>query len=115
MNSSKCMSMVILWEKIKPYHPPLVFESYKFLQVESHCHLGLTLHSAMSWKTHIFGIYEKASKRLSVLKSLMFKINRSTLISLYKSLIRPIMEYADVIWDNCSEGETQLLESVNSI
>ena len=22
------------------------------------------------------------------------------------------MEYADVIWDNCSEGEIQLLESV---
>lgn len=112
MNPSKCRSMVISWKKIKPYHPPLVFESYKILQVESHCHLGLTFHSAMSWKTHIFGIYEKANKRLSVLKSLMFKINRSTLISLYKSLIRPIMEYADVIWDNCSEGETQLLESV---
>ena len=104
------MSMVISWKKINPYQPPLVFESYKF---ESHCHLDLTLHSAMSWKTHIFGIYEKESKRLSVFKSLMFKINRSTLISLYKSLIRPIMEYADVIWDNCSEGETQLLESVN--
>jgi hypothetical protein len=63
--------MVISWKKIKPYHPPLVLESYKFLQVESHCHLGLTLPSAMSWKTHIFGIYEKASKRLSILKSLI--------------------------------------------
>jgi hypothetical protein len=42
----------------------------------------------------------------------MFKINRSTLISLYKNLIGPIMEYADVIWDNCSEGETKMLESV---
>ena len=66
----------------------------------------------MSWKSHILRIYEKANRRLNILKSLKFKINRSTLICLYKSLIRPLMEYGDVIWDNCSEGESQLLESV---
>ena len=58
----------------------------------------------MSWKSHILRIYEKANRRLNILKSLKFKINRSTLICLYKSLIRPLMEYGDVIWDNCSEG-----------
>ena len=33
---------------------------------------------------------------------LRFNINRSTLACLYKSLIRPIMEYGDIIWDNCT-------------
>ena len=66
----------------------------------------------MFWKTHISRIYEKANKRLNILKSLKCKINRSTLICLYKSLIRPLIEYSDVIWDNCCEWESQLLESV---
>jgi hypothetical protein len=45
-------------------------------------------------------------KKLNVLKSIEYRLDRSTLISLYKSLIRPVMEYADVIWDGCSEYET---------
>jgi hypothetical protein len=66
----------------------------------------------MSWNSHIFSIYEKASKRLHLLKSLRFKIDMSTLICLYKSLIRPIVEYGDIIWDNCTAGNSELLESV---
>jgi hypothetical protein len=27
-------------------------------------------------------------------------------------MIRPLMEYGDVIWDNCSEGEASLLEHI---
>ena len=52
------------------------------------------------------------SKALNVLKTLKYKHNRATLNSLYKSNIRPLMEYADVIWDGCSEGEPNILETV---
>ena len=31
---------------------------------------------------------------------------------LYKSIIRPAMEYAEVLWDGCCDGESELLESV---
>ena len=33
-------------------------------------------------------------------------------MKLYKSLIRPMMEYADVIWDGCNEDDSELIESV---
>jgi len=45
-------------------------------------------------------------------KGLKYKLNCSTLIILYKSLIRPIMEYADVIWDGCNEVHSELLEGI---
>ena len=32
--------------------------------------------------------------------------------SLYKSLIRPLMEYGDVIWNNCCDCDEALLDSV---
>ena len=31
---------------------------------------------------------------------------------LYKSLIRPLMEYGDALWDGCTDGESDLLEFV---
>jgi hypothetical protein len=45
-----------------------------------------------------------------MLKGLKYKISRDTLCKLYKSLIRPVMEYADVLWDGCTESESDLLE-----
>ena len=57
-------------------------------------------------------MHKKASKKLNVLKSMKYRLDRSTLISLYKSLIRPVMEYADVIWDGCSEYESNILEGI---
>ena len=37
---------------------------------------------------------------------------REALIKLYMSFIKPILEYGDIIWDNCSERDAALLEDV---
>ena len=50
----------------------------------------------------MFNIYERASKRLNYFKGLKFRINIEALNQLYKALIRRVLEYTDVIWDNCS-------------
>ena len=66
----------------------------------------------MSWRNHIVQVYEKASKRLNMLKFDTYKLDRSILTSLYKSLIRPLMEYGDVVWNNCYDCDSALLDSV---
>jgi hypothetical protein len=38
--------------------------------------------SDLSWRIHIFNVYEKASKKLNLLKGLKFKLGRETLIQL---------------------------------
>jgi hypothetical protein len=63
-------------------------------EVDIYTHLGLTFQNNMSWNSHTYSIYEKATKRLNLLRSLRFKIHRSTLVCLYKSLIRPIKDHA---------------------
>ena len=80
-----------------------------------HTHLGVTPASNLSWKPHIFNVYERASKRANILKGLKFKLSRNTLERLYKSLVHPIMEYADVVWDGCTESECDLLEHVQHV
>ena len=51
---------------------------------------------------------------MNVLKRVKYTLNRSTLISLYKSLIRPLLEYADAIWDGCSVEDANLLEGIQN-
>ena len=41
----------------------------------------------------------KANKRLGILKPLEMKLDRNSLEIMYKSFVRPIMEYEDVIWE----------------
>ena len=47
-----------------------------------------------------------------MLKRMRYKVGRDTLRKLYKSIIRRVMEYADVLWDGCGDGESERLESV---
>ena len=112
MNPSKCETITFSTKHLKPIHPNLSLDNQPLREVTSHTHLGLTLLSNLSWSQHIFGMHKKASKKLNVLKSMKYRLDRSTLISLYKSLIRPVMEYADVIWDGCSEYESNILEGI---
>ena len=112
INSSKTKSITFSAKRYKVKHPTLVFDNAPIEEVNCHKHLGVTLSSNLSWKAHILNIYEKASKRLNLLKGLKYKIGRDALAKLYKSLIRPIMEYADVLWDGCTENDSDLLEFV---
>ena len=66
----------------------------------------------MSWRKHIVQVYEKASKRLNMLKFVTYKLDLSILTSLYKSLIRPLIEYGNVTWNNCHDCDPALLDSV---
>ena len=77
-----------------------------------HTHLGLTLSSDASWGEHINQIYQKASKRLNILRMLKYDLDRKSLTRFYTSYIRPVLEYSNIVWDNCNAYEADLLESI---
>ena len=77
-----------------------------------HEHLGLTLTSNLSWRAHVLKFYQKASKKLNLLKPLKYRLSRYSLDVLYKSLVRSSLEYADVVWDGCSDSDRNLLEDL---
>ena len=66
----------------------------------------------MSWRNFIVQVYEKAFKRLNMLKFVTYKVDRSILTFLYKSLIRPLVENGDVTWSSCYDCDSALLDSV---
>ena len=48
--------------------------------------------------------------RLHLLRSMKFTMDRKSLQTIYFSFIRPLLEYADVVWDNCTLQQIKELE-----
>lgn len=43
---------------------------------------------------------------------LKYKVDRKSLIKVYLAFKRPVWEYDDIVWDNCSDQSCKLLEDV---
>ena len=83
-------------------------------EVSSHKHLGVHLSSDCTWHSHIERIKEKAWQRLNVMRRLKFILDRKSLEIIYTSYIRPVLEYGDTIWDNCTLYETRELNKIQN-
>ena len=111
-NALKTDAMLVSRKRNQVFHPPLSFQNHQLDNVEQHKHLGIILRSDLRWKDHIDLIIVRASKQLNIMKSLQYLLDRETLEVIYKSFIRPLMEYGSVVWDGCTQGDSQRLESV---
>ena len=79
-----------------------------------HKHLGLTFSSTCTWTDHVNTISEKAWTRLNFLRALKFRVSRKSLEKTYISYIRPLLEYSDSVWDNCSPDSKKQLEAIHT-
>ena len=111
LNQTKTKSMTFTrkhetnWDDAK-------FNNIVITDNKTHTHLGITLSSDATWAEHIQKIYEKAATRLNIMRMLKYDIDRKSLLRFYTSFIRPILEYGNIIWDNCTKQQSDLLESI---
>ena len=96
-------SFIISKKCVKPIHPPLYMGNTMITEVDSHKHLGIIFTNDMSWNYHIKTIVDKAYKRLGILRKHKFNLDRRSLDKIYKVFIRPLIEYGNIIWDNCTQ------------
>ncbi len=61
---------------------------------------------------HISNVITSASKVLGSMKALKFKLKRQTLNQIYISYMRPILEYAAVVWNGCTQYDQSSLEKL---
>jgi len=108
-NPTKTESMVIS-NKRSSVHPPLYYGNVQIQEVDTHKHLGLTFSSRLSWLPHIKSLLNNVSKLHGVLCRLKNTLDRSVLYKIYKTFVRPKLEYASVIWSDCTEREKGVLE-----
>ena len=95
--------------------PSLIVNNVQLDYVKTRKHLGVTLSDDGNWHAHILNIPSLASKALGTLKLLKFKLKRATLNPIYLSYLKPVLEYASIVWYNCTAFEKELLEKCNII
>ena len=72
---------------------------------ESHKHLGIVLDKHLSFHEHITKKIKICNKLINTVKHLSFHLPRKSLLTIYKSFVRPHLDYGDIIYDN-PENET---------
>ena len=82
--------------------PNLIFNNNNVSTVDSKKHLGLVLDSKLEFNLHLEEKFSKANKGIGLITRLRKDLPRSSLICIYKSFIRPHLDYGDIIYDRPS-------------
>ena len=82
--------------------------------VDTHKHLCVFISNDCTLHKHIDYVKEKVWDRMNAIRRLNFCLDRKSLNTIYLTFIRPIREYADVIWDNFTIYEKQELDKIHT-
>ena len=90
---------VIFSRKLKKVcHPPLRFNN-NVSHASSQKHLGLKLHNRLTFDKHLTNVSNKISKTIGLLRKLQNILPRPALLTIYKSFIKPHLDYGDITYD----------------
>ena len=100
-------------------HPinPLNVNGENIPIVNTFKYLGLTLDRSLSFTPHIADLKQRCSRRLNIMKCISGRewgADRRTLLQLYTSLIRPILDYNAFLFDHISNTNKATLEAIQN-
>ena len=88
----------------KTNHPNIIFNGNTVQKSANQKHLGLILDEKLTFNDHITSKLTTVNKLTSTLRKLYHYMPRDSLVTIYKSFIRPHLDYADVIFDKPSNA-----------
>ena len=109
-NAIKTEYMIITRRRNRLNHPDLYLNGDVISEVDQHTHLGVTISNTLSWSFHVNAAIARADKRLSVIRRCQTILPRSCKEMLYKTTIRPVLDYGDIIYDPCLKSESEAIE-----
>ena len=90
---------MVVCRKKSPYYQPLLLNDMAVDRVESFKYLGINISHDLTWSFHISKICAKARQSLGLLYRQFYgKCDSRSLLKLYISLVRPLLEYACPVW-----------------
>ena len=110
-NVKKCEFIRITYKKKPIFYHYTLYDTV--VQEVTHTkYLGLTIDSKLSWSERIRQITNKANSIKGFLQRNLHSCPISVKMSCYKSLIKPILEYACMVWDPYTQKDILAIESV---
>jgi hypothetical protein len=112
LNRQKCYK-ISFTTKRSPRSFPYEFDDGSLVNTVDTCkYLGVNMQSNMQWNLHIDKTVKKAFNALSFLRRNFRKSSQSIKSLLYFTTVRPILEYAAVVWEPYRIGQKKSLERV---
>ena len=86
-------------KKYEVTRPSVFYNDIEVSRTDSQKHLGLVLDNKLTFKKHTWDKLNKAYFGVGKIKRLRDILSRDSLVTIYKSFIRPHLDYGDVIYD----------------
>ena len=80
-------------------HPPLYFNQNLVKSSSTHKLLGTVSDTKVDFNLHLKNVSQKINKTIGLLRKLQNTLPRTTLITIFKSFIRPYLDYGDITYD----------------
>ena len=74
--------------------------------------LGVYVDSKLTFETHVNKSVQSANKITGIIKRNFKYMGEDIFLNLYKTLVRPYLEYSSVVWDPATIRDQKLLEGV---
>ena len=92
--------------------PPLVMSDVQLENADSLHLLGMDISNKLSWTNHVACIAKRASQRLGALYRIRSYLTKESILYLYKTQIRPILEYCSHLWSRSTASGSALLDRI---
>ena len=94
-------------------HPQVSMHNSVLEDAAHHRHLGLVLSNNLGWTNHIDEVYVNVMKRLDIIQSFKFKLDKNSLERFYLSFVLPILEYGAIVWSGAFNRDLDKLDKVH--
>ena len=88
---------MVFWPCLTP--PTVLFNNVPVQRSTFQKHLGVCLDEKLNFNTDITEKIGKATKGIGVIKKLFKSLPGNALLTIYKSLVRPHLDYGDIVYD----------------
>ena len=97
-SSKQAQEVIFSCKHQKISHPSIYFNNNPIESVSSQKHLGMILDTKLNFQEHIKNILTKVNKTIGLLRKLQNILPRGSLLTIFKSFVRPHLDYGDVIY-----------------
>ena len=112
VNVEKSAILVLRSPRSDPVDLHIELHGSRIPQVSTHRHLGVTLNNSLTWCDHTQAVIKKTAQRIGLLRRYRKRLPPLAIRQVYCSSIRPVLEYASVVWSGIAKACADQLESI---
>ena len=98
--SKQAQEVVFSRKAITTNHSTVYFDNVPAIGENFQKLLGMILDSKLNFFDHINEKIEKVTKGVNIIRKMNFSLPRSSFLTIYKSFVRPHLDYSDVIYES---------------